>query len=527
MFVDFWAAMGRAEAGRTFMIDTSPNAPETNADLKKTRRVRPTEPDKLPTHSMEAEAGVLGCILLSPDDCLPECLEKLHSSHAFYDLRHQTIYESCISMHRARTPIDLITLQQWLNDKQLLENVGGIAYLSKLQDDVHSASNLSYWLDIVLEKYQLRRLHNVCLDIARRVDDKTCTLDDLRFSAQSDLADVFGKNGHGLSAIVDATDFMATPHTIPSQIIEGILHKGSKMSLSGNSKAYKTWLYADLAISVAAGSDWLGFNTIKGKVLYVNFEIQEFAWHERINTICNSKGIKLQPGMLHFWNLKGHACSFRQLIPKIIEHVYNDGFDLIIIDPIYKMLGGADENSATDIAELLNSFDRLVAETGAALAYAHHFAKGNASAKEAIDRQGGSGVFGRDPDSLLVFTAHEEPGSFTVEPILRNFSPVEPFVVSWHFPLMDRDDQLDPGKLKQVAGRKKVYDTKVLLGFIAQNDEQNPISISKWAHDGNIPRNTLIDYLPEMKRRGWIKVQGEGNTARRYITNEGKAFLDS
>jgi hypothetical protein len=63
-------------------------------------------------------------------------------------------------------------------------------------------------------------------------------------------------------------------------------------------------------------------------------------------------------------------------------------------------------------------------------------------------------VFARDPDSLIIFTAHEEPMAFTVEPILRNFAPIEPFCVRWNFPMMERDSQLDPTNLKQAAGRK-------------------------------------------------------------------------
>ena len=50
---------------------------------------------------------------------------------------------------------------------------------------------------------------------------------------------------------------------------------------------------------------------------------------------------------------------------------------------------------------------------------AGHFAKGNASAKGTIDRISGSGVFARDPDSLVVFTRHEEEGAFVVE-MVRN-----------------------------------------------------------------------------------------------------------
>src|ERR1051326_1856867 len=94
---------------------------------------------------------------------------------------------------------------------------------------------------------------------------------------------------------------------------------------------------------------------------------------------------------------------------------------------------------------------------------ASHFAKGNASAKESIDRISGSGVFARDPDSLITFTKHEEEGAFTVEMVLRNLPPVEPFVVRWHPPLFRRADELDPTKLKQAGGRPPEHTNEELL----------------------------------------------------------------
>ena len=84
---------------------------------------------------------------------------------------------------------------------------------------------------------------------------------------------------------------------------------------------------------------------------------------------------------------------------------------MVILDPTYKILGSADENNATDISAMLNGIESLAVSTGAAVAVAGHFAKGNPSAKETIDRISGSGVFARDPDSLVVFTRHEEEGT--------------------------------------------------------------------------------------------------------------------
>ncbi len=78
--------------------------------MKKARRRKNISPsdsiklDRLPPHSPEAEMGVLGCALLSPNECLGECIEKLKDNGAefFYDLRHQTIYEMLAEMFNTR-----------------------------------------------------------------------------------------------------------------------------------------------------------------------------------------------------------------------------------------------------------------------------------------------------------------------------------------------------------------------------------------------------------------------------------------
>jgi predicted transcriptional regulator len=507
------------------MTDSASDAAGACADLKNARRVLATNPDRLLPHSIEAEAGVLGCVLLSPLEYTRSLLSDLKSD-SFYSLQNRIVFDAIATMHREKQAIDVITLQQRLRDAGLLEQIGGIAYLAKLQDDVPSAANWDYYRDIVLEKYQLRKIAQTCTEIVSRVYDSTCTVDELRFSAQSDLGEVFGKNGGGLPDIVDATNFLKVPLPAAEQIVEGLLHKGSKLSLGGSSKAYKTWLLAGLGIAVASGTDWMGFHTIKGKVLYLNFEIQPSPWQSRLTSICKAKGIELEPDMFQLWNLRGYGADFRSLIPKIIERAQSEGYSLIILDPIYKLYGGTDENAAGDVAALLNALEHLAVETGAAIVYGSHFAKGNASAKEALDRISGSGVFARDPDSLIIFTAHEEPDAFTVELILRNFTPIEPFVVRWNFPLMERDCDLDPNSLKQVAGRRREHDPKLLLAAIQDNNESNPISLSEWARLADIPRKTLADYLPDLRSKGFIITIGQGTTSKQAITQKGTLILN-
>jgi replicative DNA helicase len=175
------------------MIDSVPDAGGPAApDLKRPRRQKPaaTAPklDRLPPHSPEAEQGVLGCILIAPNDCMGECIEKLKGSdEVFYDLRHQTIFKTLAEMYDGRQPIDLITLQQQLKNAQLLEQVGGLTYLSSLPDVVPSAANLSYYLEIVREKYLLRKMIHVCTDVVSRVYEYEGEVDALMDEVERDI----------------------------------------------------------------------------------------------------------------------------------------------------------------------------------------------------------------------------------------------------------------------------------------------------------------------------------------------------
>jgi replicative DNA helicase len=165
-----------------------------SADFKKSRRVKPEAAeklhlDRLPPHSIEAEQGVLGCALLTPNECMGECIEKLKDGgmEVFYDLRHQTIYEMLAAMYDQRQAIDIITLQQKLKDKGLLDQIGGISYLSQLQDAVPSAANLSYYLEIVLEKFLLRRMIQVCTEATSKVYDFEGEVDALLDEVERDV----------------------------------------------------------------------------------------------------------------------------------------------------------------------------------------------------------------------------------------------------------------------------------------------------------------------------------------------------
>ncbi|MBM3847947.1 MAG: replicative DNA helicase [Verrucomicrobia bacterium] len=147
---------------------------------------------RLPPHSIEAEMGVLGCIFLSPNECLGECVEKLKGDGAesFYDLRHQTLYSELVEMYDAKLPVDLITLPQRLKDKGMLEGVGGVAYLASLPDATPSAANVGYYLEIIKEKHLLRRMLSTCSNVLAKVYEHEGEVDALLDETERDILQI-------------------------------------------------------------------------------------------------------------------------------------------------------------------------------------------------------------------------------------------------------------------------------------------------------------------------------------------------
>lgn len=399
---------------------------------------------------MDAEKGVLGSVLIAPK-CMYE-LESRVGIEFFHYPPHQTIFRALKEMHSDNSPIDLISLTQYLEDQHTLDSVGGAAYITELFTFVPTASNISYYLDILCEKYRMREILQTCTDAEKKAAnpnaDSTGLLDTLEEKICA-LRTMAGRNGRlpDLDDMAFLTgDKMPTP---PAELVQGLLHQGSKMIIGGTSKGRKTFGLMDLGISVATGTEWWGSETVMGRVCYINFEIQKPFFAKRYEDICRKKNVTPEPGMFMCWTLRGMVEGMERMVEQLIKSLLQYNFVLIIVDPIYKALGDRDENKAGDVASLLNELERIAVRTGAAIAFGAHYSKGNQAGKESIDRIGGSGVFARDPDSILTMTPHEEEDCFTVDATLRNFPPMPPFVVKWEWPIFIRDEHLDAAALKR------------------------------------------------------------------------------
>ena len=331
-----------------------------------------------------------------------------------------------------------------------------------------------------------------------------------------------------LPDLVMLSEIEKDPPQPPEELITGILRRGHKMLISGSSKAGKSFLLMELCIALAEGKPWLGFPCKKSRVLYVKLEIDAASCYQRFLKIYDALKLpKKHSGDIAIWNLRGNAVPLDKLVPKLVRRVRDQHFDAIIIDPIYKVITG-DENNASEMAAFCNQFDKICAETGCATIYCHHHSKGAQGAKRAMDRASGSGVFARDPDAQLDMIQldlnddiknHVRDGNSTawrLESSLREFENITPVNFWFEYPIhrIDSTGNLSAapteGSFEAVRSKNRKCTTSderresVESAFQACSYE-TPVTVSAMADYLGVSERCARDRLKELKDIYWCK----------------------
>ena len=312
------------------------------------------------------------------------------------------------------------------------------------------------------------------------------------------------------------------PPALPEELISGILRRGHKMLISGSSKAGKSFLLMELCVALAEGRPWLGFPCKKGRVLYVNLEIDPASAVNRFLKIYEALGIPAaNMDSIVLWNLRGHAVPLDQLVPKLIRRVRDQKFDAIIIDPIYKVITG-DENNASEMGAFCNQFDKICTETGCSTIYCHHHSKGAQGMKKAMDRASGSGVFARDPDAQLDMIQLElsediennvRDGGATawrLESSLREFPNITPVNFWFEYPLHRIDTAGTLGAMPAQGTPKaaKVNNAKTKSPEAAAEEFRtayNALNV-----DGKVTVSDMAEYLDVIDKTIYARIRKMG-----------------
>ncbi|RWZ54702.1 replicative DNA helicase [Halobacillus fulvus] len=151
--------------------------------------------DRTPPHNIEAEQAVLGAIFLEPE-AMSTAAEYLLPED-FYRASHQRIFEVMLTLSDKGEPIDLVTVTTALSNQKVLEEIGGVSYLSDVANSVPTAANISYYTKIVGEKSTLRGLIRTATNIVTSGYEEEDNLEDVLNSAEKDILEVAQRKNSG------------------------------------------------------------------------------------------------------------------------------------------------------------------------------------------------------------------------------------------------------------------------------------------------------------------------------------------
>ena len=118
---------------------------------------------KVPPHSIEAEQAVLGGIFLDKD-AWDKVADKVHEDD-FYRKDHRIIFRAISHLSNEGQPCDIVTVTEWLENHQLLDEAGGMSSIASLAENTPSAMNIKSYADIIRKRSILRQLISVTSNI--------------------------------------------------------------------------------------------------------------------------------------------------------------------------------------------------------------------------------------------------------------------------------------------------------------------------------------------------------------------------
>lgn len=436
---------------------------------------------------------------------------RLPDESLLYNPAHKEVLRALDHLSSSGQSTDIASVDQWLaaNVKNRLATP---ALLGEISASSFIANPQNYSTLIGgLSKFSARRKAR---EMAERLGHAASNgnFDEFIGDAAAELKKIQRLNSASMGGgkfpdLVGAHQLASRKVQMPREIIAGILRQGQKMIVQSGSKANKSNLAIYRALAVSMGMKWLGRDTEQGMVIFVNMELPDWAMDYRIQQISLSTGIEATDH-LQILNLRGFEFQKpREILDHVVERMERIGEKpvLIEIDPIYKFYKGRNENDAAEMGEVLAEIDAFQVETGAAVAFSHHYSKGNKSGADIHDRSAGSGVFARDVDALLDILPHEEEGCFIMSTSLRTERNIKPFVFQWEFPHCTLRTDLDPDRPKQKGGRKPQANLDEFCQLIQSEERLRSSELIKRAEDIlGVGRSTAYSLVKKAKRAGLI-----------------------
>ncbi len=369
----------------------------------------------------------------------------------FADARHRYAFDIVNALHF--DGLKVTAEEVFARAQKLGQDVGGFDYLCNLVLQCDPPASLAFHTTWLLKAYVTRESEKAFLKSQRDIQAGQEVAEAVEALRQTiarlpsiELGPALEKN-NACKAVSIKHLRQQFPAMRPPRI-HGLLRQGEVGNVIAAPKVGKSWLSQELALSVAVGLDWIGFQVEPGPVCLIDNELHPESIASRLSWIAEKRGLDVDSADVHAISLRGKGLDLFSLRPIFKE--MRKQFAVIILDAWYRFIPrGMDENKNADVMALYNTLDEYAALTGATFLSVHHTSKGQQAGKSITDVGSGAGAQARAADAHMVIREHQQEGVFVVEAICRSFPVPDPFCVRREFPLWRRADDLDPTLLKQ------------------------------------------------------------------------------
>ena len=150
---------------------------------------------RVPPQSREAEQSVVGAMLMDREAI--EVATEYITGEDFYDRQLGTFFDACVELNKEGRPVDQVTLQERLKDKNVPPEYASTEYIVNLVAAVPTSANVKYYAQIVAEKSTLRKLIKVCEETSSNCYAGTDNLETILNNVEKDVFNVTQRRDSG------------------------------------------------------------------------------------------------------------------------------------------------------------------------------------------------------------------------------------------------------------------------------------------------------------------------------------------
>lgn len=475
-------------------------------------------------HDRDIEASILGGVLIN--NGLLVDLAELEIDD-FYIPQHRVVWQAMRNLETTGRPIDVVTLEHEIAKHGKLEAIGGIAFIGELALKVPTPDNVRAYRDIAL---QLSKNRHAIIELSSALERAyTWPHDPAEL-----ISEVTGELGRFIEAdrarSADRKTRWCTPlegflgdeepddDDAEDWIVRDLVPRGEPVLWGGPMKGGKTWAAIDLAIAIARGEPWLGFENTLGptKTLGMFLEDSKRRVRKRVWELCRGRHTNYGSGFMSpndetlRANLRLTRSSIRIPDPKDVRRFISEikawGARFVVIDNLTRIFVG-DPNSTRDAAAFTRAWCEICEETGAAILLLHHTKKVMSDSKEIdpFETLRGSGDFGAAARNIIVVSPiREDNGPQLAEIRMRGNLDLrrEGFILSferdqtlgkWRTKLVDKGDITSvKSELREQRSKRKEEEKRKINAEKARQRRETAITLARC---GGVSQPQLAEHL--------------------------------